>query len=66
VSLQDVNPKTMQSRLVPSLYFAGEVLDVAGEVGGFNLQAAYSTGWIAGKSVAKQILAQHFSFSIRD
>jgi predicted Rossmann fold flavoprotein len=60
VSLQEVNPKTMQSRLVPKLYFAGEVLDVAGEVGGFNLQAAYSTGWVAGESVAKHILTQRY------
>jgi len=66
VSLQEVNPKTMQSRLVPKLYFAGEVLDVAGEVGGFNLQAAYSTGWLAGESVAKNILAQHCSLTNRD
>ncbi len=66
VSLQEVNPKTMQSRLVPKLYFAGEVLDVAGEVGGFNLQAAYSTGWVAGESVAKHILTQHCSLANRD
>ncbi len=66
VSLQEVNPKTMQSRLVPKLYFAGEVLDVAGEVGGFNLQAAYSTGWLAGESVAKNILAQHCSLKTRE
>ncbi len=66
VSLQEVNPKTMQSRLVPSLYFAGEVLDVAGEVGGFNLQAAYSTGWVAGEHVAKQLLAEHLSFTSHD
>jgi len=64
VSLQDVNPKTMQSRLVQNLYFAGEVLDVAGEVGGFNLQAAYSTGWVAGKHVATQLLARYFSQSL--
>lgn len=57
VALHEVNPKTMRSRLVLNLYFAGEVLDVAGEVGGFNLQAAYSTGWVAGESVAKAFLA---------
>ncbi len=59
VSLREVNPKTMQSRLVANLFFAGEVLDVAGEVGGFNLQAAYSTGWVAGTSVAKALLAEY-------
>jgi predicted Rossmann fold flavoprotein len=52
VSLKEVNPKTMQSRRLPNLYFAGETLDIAGEVGGFNLQAAYSTGWSAGIAVA--------------
>ncbi len=48
VSLSEVNPKTMQSRIVPKLFFCGELLDYAGEIGGFNLQAAFSTGWIAG------------------
>ncbi|MEI6758534.1 MAG: aminoacetone oxidase family FAD-binding enzyme [Chlorobium sp.] len=48
VSLGEVNPKTMQSRIVPNLYLCGELLDYAGEIGGFNLQAAFSTGWIAG------------------
>ncbi len=61
VALHEVNPKTMRSRHVEHLYFAGEVLDVAGEVGGFNLQAAYSTGWVAGESVAKAFLAQVLS-----
>ncbi|MBM3163496.1 MAG: aminoacetone oxidase family FAD-binding enzyme [Chlorobi bacterium] len=50
VSLKEVNPKTMQSRIVPGLFFAGEILDYAGEIGGFNLQAAFSTGWMAGES----------------
>jgi len=50
VSLGEVNPKTMQSRIVPGLFFAGELLDYAGEIGGFNLQAAFSTGWLAGKA----------------
>lgn len=58
VALFEVSPKTMRSRRIPNLYFAGEVLDVAGEVGGFNLQAAYSTGWVAGESVAKSLLAE--------
>ena len=48
VSLGEVNPKTMQSRMVPQLFLCGELLDYAGEIGGFNLQAAFSTGWIAG------------------
>ncbi len=50
VSLKEVDPKTMQSKLVPGLYFAGEVLDVDGDTGGYNLQAAFSTGYAAGSS----------------
>jgi predicted Rossmann fold flavoprotein len=55
VALSDINPKTMESRLVPNFYVAGEALDIAGEVGGFNLQGAYSTGWLAGVSAAQKI-----------
>ena len=53
VSLGEVNPKTMASRVVPHLFFCGELLDYAGEIGGFNLQAAFSTGWVAGVHAAK-------------
>jgi predicted flavoprotein YhiN len=49
VSLKDINPQTMESRLIKGLYFAGEVLDLDADTGGFNLQAAFSTGWLAGK-----------------
>jgi predicted Rossmann fold flavoprotein len=49
ISLKEVNPNTMESKLVPGLYFAGEILDLNGETGGFNLQAAFSTGWVAGQ-----------------
>jgi len=49
ISLADVNPKTMESRVVPNLYFAGEILDIDGVTGGFNFQAAWTTGFIAGK-----------------
>ena len=48
VSLKEIDSKTMQSKLVPNLYFAGEILDVDGPIGGFNFQAAFSTGWVAG------------------
>lgn len=48
IALEEVNPKTMQSKLIPNLYFAGEVLDIDGYTGGFNLQAAFSTGYAAG------------------
>jgi predicted Rossmann fold flavoprotein len=52
VSIKEVNPKTMESKLVPGLYFAGEILDVHGFTGGFNLQIAWSTGFVAGKAAA--------------
>jgi len=51
VGLSDVDFNTMESRKVKGLFFAGEVLDVDGVTGGFNFQAAWSTGWIAGKNV---------------
>jgi predicted Rossmann fold flavoprotein len=53
VSLDEIDPRTMQSRRVAGLFFAGEVLDVAGRVGGYNLQAAFSTGFVAGTSCAR-------------
>jgi len=60
VSLNEVDPRTMQSRLVHGLYFAGEILDLAADTGGYNLQAAFSTGWLAGNSAAKVVLSQGF------
>ena len=51
VSLKEVNPKTMESRLQTNLYFAGEVLDIDGDTGGYNLQAAFSTGYVVGRGV---------------
>ena len=47
VDVREVNPKTMESKKVSGLYFAGEVLDVDGYTGGFNLQIAFSTGYLA-------------------
>ena len=52
VRLRDVNLKTMKSRLCPGLYFSGELLDIDGLTGGFNFQAAWTTGWIAGNALA--------------
>ena len=49
VSIKEINPKTMESKIVKNLYFAGEVIDVDAYTGGFNLQIAYSTGFVAGK-----------------
>lgn len=53
VALGEVDPRTMASRIVPGLYFAGEVLDLNADTGGYNLQAAFSTGWLAGRSAAR-------------
>ncbi len=52
VDTREIDPRTMQSRLVKGLFFAGEVLDIDGASGGFNLQAAFSTGYVAGCSTA--------------
>ena len=54
VSLDEVTPKTLESKLVPGLYFAGEVLDLDADTGGYNLQTAFSTGYLAGVSAAKK------------
>ena len=56
VSTDEVIPKTMESRLVPGLYFCGEVLDIDSDTGGYNLQTAFSTGCLAGLNAAKSIL----------
>ena len=53
VNTKEVNPRTMESKLISELYFAGEVLDLDGYTGGFNLQIAWSTGFVAGNSVLK-------------
>lgn len=53
VALDDVDPQTMRSRKVSGLYLCGEILDIAGPVGGYNLQAAWSTGYVAGETAAK-------------
>jgi predicted Rossmann fold flavoprotein len=52
VRLREVDFKTMESRICPGLFFAGEVLDIDGLTGGFNFQAAWTTGWIAGRALA--------------
>ena len=51
VDVAQVQPRTMESKLLPGLYFAGEILDLDGRTGGFNLQIAWSTGYVAGKSI---------------
>jgi predicted flavoprotein YhiN len=54
LSSTEVDFKTMQSRLVPGLFFAGEVLDIDGVTGGFNFQSAWTTGWLAGSAMANK------------
>jgi predicted Rossmann fold flavoprotein len=54
VDLREVDPRTMGSKLVEGLFFAGELLDLDADTGGYNLQAAFSTGWLAGKSAAEK------------
>ena len=51
VSVKEINPSTMESKLIKGVYFAGEVLDLDALTGGFNLQIAWSTGYLAGKCV---------------
>ena len=53
IVLGEVNMHTMESHRVPGLYFAGEVLDIDGITGGFNFQAAWTTGFLAGRAMAR-------------
>jgi predicted flavoprotein YhiN len=55
ISQEEVSPKTLESKLIPGLYFAGEVLDLDADTGGYNLQIAFSTGYLAGISAAKSL-----------
>ncbi|MBQ3075700.1 MAG: NAD(P)/FAD-dependent oxidoreductase [Clostridia bacterium] len=56
VSLKEIDPRTMESRLTPGLFFAGEVMDADALTGGFNLQIAFSTGFLAGESISREEL----------
>ncbi len=56
VPLSEIDPRTMQSRITPGLFFAGEVLDADALTGGFNLQIAFSTGYLAGKNISREDL----------
>jgi hypothetical protein len=53
ISLKEVDFKTMESRLIPGLYFAGEILDIDGVTGGFNFQSAWTTAWLAGQAMGR-------------
>ncbi len=55
VALKEIDPKTMRSKIIENLYFAGEILDLDGPTGGYNLQICWSTGYLAGESMAKII-----------
>lgn len=54
VDLKDINPETMESRKMPNLFFAGEVLNIDGETGGFNFQAAWTTAWVAAQAISQR------------
>ena len=54
VSIEEIDPKTMQSKICPGLFFAGEVIDVDGPCGGYNLQISWSTGALSGRSAASE------------
>ena len=58
IQLNEIDPNTMQSRIVPNLFFAGEVMDVDGITGGFNFQHAWTSGWIAARAISMQSLAR--------
>ncbi len=55
VSLKEIDFRTMESKVVRGLFFAGEIIDIDGVTGGFNFQSAWSTGYIAGHGMAKQV-----------
>jgi predicted flavoprotein YhiN len=58
VSLEEIDPQTMASRLVKGLFFCGEVIDLDGASGGYNLQAAFSTGYVAGEHASRRVFGQ--------
>ena len=60
ITLDEVDFRTMQSRICPGLFFAGEVLDIDGITGGFNFQNAWTTSWIAGQSMGARASARRF------
>jgi len=54
IAVKEIHPATLESKIVKGLHFCGEVIDVDGKTGGYNLQAAFSTGWVAGEAVARR------------
>ncbi len=61
VEVKEIHPSTMESRIVSGLHFCGEIIDVDGNTGGYNLQAAFSTGWLAGEAAARNAKKQFSS-----
>lgn len=59
VSVKNINPKTMQSKVAEGIYFAGEIIDVDAYTGGFNLQIAFSTGYLAGENAAMSLISDN-------
>ena len=55
ISLKEINSKTMESKVISNLYFAGEVIDIDGDTGGYNIQAAFSTGFLAAENIVKSL-----------
>jgi len=64
IPTKEINPQNMSSLIIKNLFFAGEIIDVDGETGGYNLQAAFSTGWVAGHSAASPNRVFDFTSSI--
>ncbi len=56
INLKEIHPKTMESKKMEGLYFCGEILDIHGYTGGYNITCAFSTGYVAGKSAGEQSL----------
>jgi predicted Rossmann fold flavoprotein len=54
IDLKEINMKTMESKLLPNLYFAGEIMNIDAVTGGFNFQAAWTTSWIAAQSICNK------------
>ncbi len=55
IATNEINPNTLESKIIANLHFAGEIIDIDADTGGYNLQAAFSTGWLAGRSAAQAI-----------
>jgi hypothetical protein len=56
VAIKEIDPKTMRSKLIENLFFAGEIIDVDGPTGGYNLQVCWSTSYVAGENAAKSLI----------